>query len=143
MAGINKVILIGRTGKDPEIKSVGDHKLAKFSLAVSESYKDKQGNKIEETEWFNIEVWGPVAGVVEQYVNKGDLLYIEGKFKTDEYEKDGVKMKATKVRATSLTMLGSKQEGGQNQSQGNSSNNAMKPPQGMRYEDDPDDDLPF
>jgi len=99
MADLNKVMLIGRVGKDPEIvyfKS-GDA-VAKFSLATSEKWKDKNsGEQKEKTEWHKVEVFGGAAEVVKNYVEKGKQLYIEGQLQTDEYEKDGVKKYATKV----------------------------------------------
>jgi single-strand DNA-binding protein len=99
MADLNKVMLIGRVGRDPEIvyfKS-GDA-VAKFSLATSEKWKDKNsGEQKEKTEWHKVEVFGGAAEVVKNYVEKGKQLYIEGQLQTDEYEKDGVKKYATKV----------------------------------------------
>ena len=105
---LNKITLIGHVGKEPEIKQVNDTKLATFSLATKETWKNKEGKKQEATEWHNIEVWGPLANVVENWVNKGDLLFISGKIKTDKYEKDGQDRYITKVVGRELIMLGSK-----------------------------------
>ena len=122
---LNKVILIGRVGQDPEVISFEDGgKLAKFSLATNESYKDKQGNKVENTEWHSVIVNGKLADIAEGYLKKGGLLYLEGKIKYREYEKDGVKKYFTEIMAFSFKMLGGKQDGNSNQ-----------PPQG--------DDVPF
>ena len=88
---VNKVILLGRVGKEPEIRQVGDNKVANFSIATSEKFKDKAGNKVENTEWHNVVFWGKQAELIEQYVHKGDELYIEGSIKTETYEKDGEK----------------------------------------------------
>lgn len=109
MSSVNKVILVGRVGKDPEVRHLdGGKSVAKFSVATSETYKDKSGNKQESTEWHNIEVWGDLAKVAESYVKKGDMLYIEGSIKTDSWEDNGVKKYATKIRCNSLIMLGGK-----------------------------------
>jgi len=108
--GINKFIGIGNLGKDPEVKQINDTKLASFSIGISESWKDKSGQKQTATEWVNCVVWGKLAGVVEQYLKKGSQVYIEGKLKTDSYEKDGQKRYSTKVNVMSLEMLGSKSE---------------------------------
>ena len=100
MAGsLNRVQLIGNVGKDPEIRSVtsGD-KVANFSLAMSESWKDKDGNKQEKTEWANIVVWGDgLVNVIEKYVQKGSKVFVEGKFVTRKYEKDGQDRYTTEV----------------------------------------------
>jgi single-strand DNA-binding protein len=111
MSGVNKVIILGRIGQEPEIKTLdsGD-KVANMSVATSESYTNKQGQKVENTEWHNIEIWGKLAGIVEQYLHKGDQVYIEGKLKTESWENQaGEKRYKTKIRGLSLQMLGSKQ----------------------------------
>ena len=108
---VNKLILIGRVGKDPEMHTFpnGDL-LAKFSLATDDSYKDKQGAKVEQTDWHNVRVTGKLVDVVQKYVHKGDLLFIEGKIKTRSYEKDGVIKYLTEVYCNQLTMLGNKSD---------------------------------
>ena len=112
MSGVNKVILLGRIGQDPEVKHLeGDKVVAKVSLATSESYKDKSGNKVENTEWHNLELWDGLAKLAESYLKKGSQIYVEGKIKTDKWETDtGEKRSAVKIRVTSLTMLGGNQE---------------------------------
>ena len=91
MRGINKVILVGHLGKDPEVQYLeGGICLAKFPLATSDSYKDKSGNKVDQTEWHNIVLWRGLAEIAEKYVRKGSLVYLEGKIETRSYEKDGV-----------------------------------------------------
>jgi len=133
---VNKVILIGNVGKEPETKTFdGGGQIAKFSLATTEKWKDKQGNKKESTEWHNIVCSRPgLTKVVEQYVHKGDKLYIEGRIKTRTWEKDGKTHYATDIRVDNLTMLGSGQPQQQQQ-------------QPVSAEDSPliddDDDLPF
>jgi single-strand DNA-binding protein len=103
---VNKCIFIGRVGQTPEIKTLQNTKLASFSLAVSEKYKDKSGEKVEKTTWINASVFGNLADVVEKWVEKGQLIYIEGKLQIDEYEKDGIKRQSTKIIVNQLTMLG-------------------------------------
>jgi len=107
---VNKVILVGRVGKDPEIKYLdGGTAVANFPLATSESYKDKSGEKKEVTEWHNISIWRSLAEVVEKYVKKGSLLYLEGKIKTETYEKNGEKRYSTKIVCNQMQMLGGNQ----------------------------------
>ena len=98
MASVNKVILVGHLGQDPEVKVVGDSKVANVSLATSEAYKDKQGNRVENTEWHSLEFWGSQAEIAEKYLNKGSSIYIEGKMKTEKWEKEGHKFSRTKIR---------------------------------------------
>ncbi len=105
---VNKVILIGNVGNDPEVKYIKeDVPVAKFSLATSESYK-KDGEKITNTEWHNIVVWRGLAKVVENYVKKGSKLYIEGKLMHRKYEKDGQTKYFTEILCKEMTMLDSK-----------------------------------
>ena len=107
----NLVILLGRLGQDPEVKTLGETKVAKVSLATSEFYKDKSGNKVENTEWHNLELWDGLAKVAESYLKKGSQIYVEGKIKTDKWETEtGEKRSAVKIRVTSLTMLGGNQQ---------------------------------
>ena len=109
MAGVNKVILLGNLGNDPEIKTVGTSKVASFSLATSEAYNNKEGVRVEQTEWHRVEIWGNLAETVEKYVKKGSSLYVEGKIKTEEYtDKEGIAKKTVKIRGTSITLVGSK-----------------------------------
>ena len=107
---VNKVILIGNVGNDPEVKYIKeDVPVAKFSLATSESYKNKDGERVTNTEWHNIVVWRGLAKVVEKYVKKGSKLYIEGKLTHRKYEdKDGQTKYFTEIVCRDLTMLDSK-----------------------------------
>ena len=106
---LNKVQIIGRVGQQPETRKVGESQVTTFSLAASEKYTNKAGEKVEETEWFNIVMWRKLAESAEKYVNKGDLLYIEGKLKTRSWEdKDGNKRYMTEVVADQMKMLGGK-----------------------------------
>ena len=117
MAGINKAILVGNLGKDPEVRAIeGGRKVANFSLATTESYKDKNGERVDSTEWHNIVFWGPIVDVIEKYLKKGSQVYIEGKIRTRSYDdKEGVKKYTTEIVGQTLTMLGgggSKNSGG-------------------------------
>src|SRR5437879_3306604 len=111
MSGVNKVILVGHVGKDPEVKYLeGGVAVAKFTLATSESYKNKEGNKVDQTEWHNVVMWRQLAEIVEKYVKKGQLLYVEGKIKTRTYGEDSNKKYFTEIIADQMTMLGSKKD---------------------------------
>lgn len=108
---INKVILVGNVGKPAEIRTVGDQKVASFTLATTEKYKGKDGKPVESTEWHNIVIWGKLADVVEKYVQKGTQLYIDGKIKTERYtDKNGVEKNATKIVANTMQLLGGRQQ---------------------------------
>jgi single-strand DNA-binding protein len=121
---MNRYEVIGRLGKEPEIKMVGENKVASFSVATSEKHKDKATGEIkEETEWHNVVIWGKVAEVVEKYVKKGDLIYVSGKHKTRSWEKDGVKKFASELLADKIEMLGSK--GGSNEPQNTDQNDQI------------------
>ena len=94
---MNRITLLGRVGKDPEVKEVGQNKVCKFSLATSESYK-KDGEKVTETEWHNLVFWGKRCDVLKEWVHKGDQLLVQGKVKTRSYEdKEGVNHYITEV----------------------------------------------
>ena len=127
---INRVHLIGNTGKDPEIRTTGSgKKVASFSLATSESYKDHSGQKVTETQWHNIKAWGNLAEVAEKYIRKGQLLYVEGKVTYSSYDdKDGNKKYVTEIIASNFQMLGKKPEDqtGESQSEGREQNAGPK-----------------
>ncbi len=114
MSGINKVILIGHVGKEPEIRHVSNGRAVnKFSLATTERYKNKAGERVEKTEWHNITLWTPLAEIVDKYVRKGSKLYIEGRLRTHSYEDDaGAKRYFTEVEARELVMLDTKADSG-------------------------------
>jgi len=152
MAGVNKVILLGNLGADPEVKYLeGDNVVAKLRLATTESYKDKSGNRVDQTEWHDLEIWGALAKVAEQYLKKGSQLYAEGKIKTDSWQDEqGQTRYRTKIRVTSFTMLGGKPEGGSAPSMPSSvpqeaRSTSPAPVSGGpdMVMDDGDDDLPF
>ena len=105
---VNKVILIGRLGKDPDVKyTQSDKAVANFSIATDETYKDAQGEKQKRTEWHNIVVWGnSVEAFVQPYIHKGDMVYIEGKLETRSWEdKAGVKKYTTEINVTDIKGL--------------------------------------
>jgi single-strand DNA-binding protein len=109
MAGVNKVILIGNLGKDPEVRHLeSGATVANFSLATSESYKDRNsGERKTVTEWHNIVVWRGLAEIAEKYLKKGSQVYIEGKLRTRSWDdKDGNTRYTTEVLADNMTMLG-------------------------------------
>ena len=107
----NKVNLIGRLGKDPEVKTFGQgNKMATFSLATDESYKAADGNRVQETQWHNVVVWGPQATIVEKYIRKGKEIAVEGKVRNRSYQtKSGEKRFTTEILAHDIVMLGRKE----------------------------------
>lgn len=108
----NSVQLIGNLGSDPEIKTMERGKLAKFTLATDESYKDKEGQKVSATQWHTIEAWDKTAELVEQFVKKGQLIALEGRLRTSSYENNnGEKRYFTNIVAHEVLLL-SKPEGG-------------------------------
>jgi single-strand DNA-binding protein len=111
MAGVNKVILIGNLGKDPEIKYLeGNIAKANFSLATSEWHKDKQGNKVEQTEWHHIVLWRSMAESAEKMLKKGTQVYIEGKLQTRQWiDKDNIKRNITEIVGESFLVLQKKE----------------------------------
>ena len=112
MAGVNKVILVGNLGKDPEIRHIDNGvAVANFSLATTESYTNKQGERVNQTEWHNVVLWRGLADIAEKYLKKGNSVYIEGKIVTRKWEdKDSNTRYSTDIVADKMTMLGSKQE---------------------------------
>lgn len=114
---LNKVQLIGRTGKEPDVRytTAGDA-VTNVSLATTESWKDKEGQKQEKTEWHNLVFYRGLAEVVGEYVKKGALIYIEGKLTTEKYVKDGENHYITKIVVTDMKMLGGKAGGGESHS---------------------------
>lgn len=146
--GVNKVILVGNVGQDPEVRYMpnGDA-VANLTLATSESWKDKNtGEQQERTEWHRIQFFRKLAEVVGEYVKKGAKLYVEGSLRTRSWEQDGVKRYATEIIASEMQMLDTRQQqdSGQSQPQGRStgqgqSSQQQKKPQPEFF----DDDIPF
>ena len=161
---INKVILVGNVGQDPEVRYTGDAnngaKVATLRLATTERYRDRNGNLQEHTEWHSVVVWRNTADVVEKYVRKGSQLYIEGRLRTRSWDdQNGNKRYATEVMADTLQLLGRKQDGQGAPQQGSYQTPAPQPayaPQQPAYapvqqpaapqniaDNGPEDDLPF
>jgi len=106
----NSVQLIGRLGKDPEVKVFGEKKKATFSMATSDSYKNQKGEKVEDTQWHTVVIWGKLAGIAEKYLKKGTEVAIEGKLVHRIYETDkGEKKFFTEINVNDLVLLGGKQ----------------------------------
>src|SRR5687768_3095209 len=107
MAGINKVILVGNLGKDPEVRTISNGALvATFSVATSETFTNKEGQKVDKTEWHNVVLWRGLASVAEKYLKKGNKVYIEGKLRYRQYDdKDGNKKYITEIEASELMLL--------------------------------------
>lgn len=158
MASVNKVILIGNLGSDPEVRYLeSGSAVAKFSIATTEAYTNKSGERVENTEWHRIELWEGLAKVAEKYLKKGNSVYIEGRLRTDNWtDKEGVQKSGVTIRANSMTLLGGPNNGGgENTNQGapnNAQSSAPRQNQAPRSSDpippsmaagNDDDDLPF
>jgi single-strand DNA-binding protein len=148
---INKVILVGNVGKDPEIRHLDSGvAVANFPLATSESYTAKNGDKVTSTEWHNIVLWRGLAEVAEKYVTKGRQLYIEGRIKTRSYDdKDGNKRYITEIVADVMQMLGTRGDNQNNDRPEPQYGTNRQEPDGFPGAGEPDsdnqgdDDLPF
>lgn len=142
---MNSVTLAGRVGKDPEVRTLqnGD-KVANLSLATSERWKDKSGQKQEKTEWHKLNVWGPLAGVVESYVHKGDMLLVQGKIETRKWtDQSGQDRYSTEIRVKELELIPTGRGDGQSgQSQHNQAKSDGYAPQSGGFAD-MDDEIPF
>ena len=111
---VNKVILVGRLGRDPETRYTGGGQaVANFTLATDETYKDRTGEKQKRTEWHRIVLWGKLAEIAQQYLKKGQLVYIEGRLQTRQWEdkRDGQKRQTTEIVANGMKMLGGRGDG--------------------------------
>jgi single-strand DNA-binding protein len=140
MAGVNKAILIGNLGKDPELRyTPGGQAVASFSLATSEKWRDKDGVMQDRTEWHNIVVWGRQAETAKEYLAKGRPVYVEGRIQTRSWDdKDGNKRYTTEIVAQRLQFLGARDQGPTKAPEGG-------PPEAAVESDlsGEDDDLPF
>lgn len=141
MSSVNKAIIIGRLGADPEVRHTQSNiAVATLSVATTEKYKDRDGKQVENTEWHRIVAWGRLAEICEQYLQKGSLAYFEGPIQTKEWEKDGVKRYTTEIKALTMQMLGS----GGEQSGSSFDGGSDKPSNEIDGDfDEMDDDLPF
>ena len=139
MAGVNKVILVGNLGKDPEVRYLDSGvAVANFSLATTENYKNKQGEKVSQTEWHNIVLWRGLAEVAEKWLKKGSSVYIEGKIRTNKWEdKEGNARYNTEILADNMTMLGNRIN------TDISDKNDSKTAPNIKSVNDENDDLPF
>lgn len=114
MPGLNRVELIGNLGRDPETRfTPTGKKVANFSLAVSRRWRGAEGEQKERTDWFNVEAWGRLGEICQEYLHKGSLVYLEGRLQTDQYEHEGEKRYITKVVAQQLQMLDRKPDEGE------------------------------
>jgi single-strand DNA-binding protein len=133
MKGVNKVIIVGSLGNDPEIRAnQSGSTVCNFNVATNEEWRDKQGEKQSKTEWHRIVVWGKLAEICGQYLTKGSQVYLEGKIQTRQWEKDGVKQYTTEIVASEMQILGSKGD-----------KPAAKPQSKSSYDDLSAEDLPF
>ena len=143
---INKVILVGRVGKDPDIRHLDQNlKVASLRLATDESYKNNNGERITNTEWHTVTMWRGLADIAERFVKKGSLLYVEGKIKTREWtDKDGNKRYNVEIVADNFQML-DKRSDQSSSGQDKTQDYPSMPSQGNQYEaqDSVPDDLPF
>src|SRR5262245_4935037 len=154
MASVNRVILIGNLGRDPEIRyTQGGEPIANFSLATNEAWTDRSGQKQERTEWHRVEVFGKAAQVVRDYLSKGRQVYVEGSIRYDEWtDKDGNKRNTTKIHIggpnSRLVLLGGRGEGGgrgaapRGESGSRPTGGGTEPPAGDDFQAS-DDDVPF
>lgn len=144
MASVNKVILVGNLGRDPELKYIpsGDA-VVNLAIATTDKYKDKSGQMVEATEWHKVSFFGKLAEICGQYLKKGSPVYIEGSMKTRKYtDKDGIEKYSTEIRGDRMQMLGGKPDAQSAPKSANSTLAAMKSqaPDGF---DGMDDDIPF
>jgi len=150
MSGVNKVILVGHLGKDPDIRYLdGNVSVASFPLATSETYT-KDGRRVEQTEWHNVVLWRGLADIAVKYLSKGKLVYIEGKLRTRTYEdKEGIRRYTTEIVAESFNMLGRRSDFESQETPHNEGQNAEKPQDNkdeavdFRENDEDNDGLPF
>jgi len=143
MAGVNKVIVVGNLGADPELKHTqGGTAVCKLSVATTRTWNNQQTNeKQQETEWHRITVWGKSAENCEKFLAKGRQVYVEGRLRTSSYEKDGVKHWSTEIVAETVQFLGGRDGAG-----GGNNGGSNRPPDNTPNGDnapDPDDDIPF
>lgn len=108
MPGVNKAIIVGNVGADPETLETASGRVTKIRIATSETWKDKAGEKQERTEWHRVSAWGKLGEIIASYVRKGSKVYVEGQIRTSSYEKNGEKRYSTEIVAREMQMLDSK-----------------------------------
>jgi single-strand DNA-binding protein len=146
MSSLNKAMIIGRLGQDPEVRyTQSNTAVATLSIATSERFKDRNGELQERTEWHRVVAWGRTAEICQEYLKKGSQVYVEGPIQTREWEdKDGQKRYTTEIKALTLTMLDSRSGSGGGGMKQESNNNKMANAANIDDSfDDMDDDLPF
>ncbi len=145
MSGVNKVILLGNLGADPEIRHLESGSMvANISIATSEYYNNKNGERVEQTEWHKVELWDKLAELCEKYLAKGRTVYIEGKLRTNTYQdKDGITRYDKKIRATNLTFVGSAPDSDSGSASNSDNKTSTSPPMVNSGNDSEVDDLPF
>lgn len=143
MSSFQKLTLIGYLGKDPEIRyTPSGTAVAAFSVATTEKWKDKGTNAMQErTTWHNVEAWGRQAEICGEYLHKGAQVFIEGKIRQEEWEKDGVKQRMTKVRLDNIVFLNTKSGEPRTPGQGGQSSSSSRPE--PQQQENFDDDIPF
>ncbi len=147
MRGVNRVVLIGNLGRDPDVQRLeGNIAVAKFPLATTESYKDKEGKTVSQTEWHTVVLWRGLAELAERFLHKGSLVYIEGRLRTRNWEDaQNVRRYATEIVADNLVMLDRKKDAENHSDNGSAGNAATVQPQptGNPTNEAGDADLPF
>lgn len=145
MSSLNKAMIIGRLGADPDVRyTQSNTAVATMSVATSERYKDKNGELQENTEWHRVVAWNRLAEICQQYLKKGSLVYFEGPIQTREWEdKDGQKRYTTEIKALSMQMLDSRGDSGGSSKPSGSGSQPKKEAVIDESFDDMDDDLPF
>jgi single-strand DNA-binding protein len=133
MSGVNRVILVGHLGADPELRyTASGTAVTRFRMATTEVFTDRQGTRQERTEWHRVVAWGKLAEICGQYLNKGKLVFIEGRIRSDSWEQDGVKRYSYEIVADTMKMLGPARGGREAEA-------PFAPPEGGV----PEDDIPF
>jgi single-strand DNA-binding protein len=134
MAGVNKVILVGNLGADPEVRyTASGTAVARFNVATTERFKGQDGNWQDRTEWHRVVAWSKLAEICGQYLSKGSQVYIEGKIQSSTWEKDGVKRTSYEIRADTMQILGPRR----------AQDREPEPPFGPPEGGGPEDDIPF
>lgn len=140
---VNKVILIGNMGKDPEVRHLeGGSVVSNFTMATNENYKDRNGEWQKITEWHNIVAWGGLAEYAEKWLKKGSMIFVEGKITTETYtDKDNIERRSTRIKALTIRMLDRRDSDMSTDS--NSSSSMSSQSDDIPVNDEPEDDLPF